>query len=374
MFANSTRTTRRLTVLCSIALLASACAETGDDDGAESTAPSDAQIEQSLSSIDDNMTIDGTQDLDEQPGFGDPVFSRAFAEDATVETSAGDVRDDLAPDGGPTVQPVQVVHVLAVWGRIRPNDNPPEAVRWNPTIEVSQGDALRVRRTVRFDRYDRVLPQESRQAVSIVSSTQPHIDGVVLQVAMTDADGWLGFKADNFAIRFQASELADLNEFALLDRAGNGVTFTAIDRSDVPDECAAGFVAGRWANTRGEDGGVFGGRWMNEDGTVVGHLAGHYANGDFRGKYIDADGRFRGFLAGVYGDGVFSGEWYDADGNQKGNLRGHYTSSQDGEAGHGLFRGAWSESCDDVPSPEVAPRPGGTTEQEPHSTSGNGND
>lgn len=334
------------------ALLSStACVEQSTDDFVESSLPSDDSIEQALSSIDDSMSDDA---LDEEPAFGDETFSAAFGEDDIEDTGAADLRDEpeiVRPDG----ELVRVFHVMAVWGRIRPNDNEPITMRWNPAISVADGDAVRVRRTVRFDRFDEVLPQEARNRVNIVSATRPHVDGVILQVAITASDaeeGYLQFAAGDMAFRYGVSELGTLNEHILTDSAGNGLMLVALDRTPDDNPCASGFLAGRWINTDAP-GGVFGGRWMSEDGDVVGHLAGRYADGEFRAKYIDRDGEFRGFLAGVYGDGHFSGEYYDAEGNQLGVLRGQYTTTG---SGHGLFRGAWSKDCSiDPTDPSVRP-------------------
>jgi len=349
---NTMKNMRTSLVLIAAALLSTtACVEQSNGDVPESTLPSDDSIEQALTSIDDSMSDDS---LDEEPAFGDATFSAAFDEDDVQDPGAVDLREDpeiVRTDG----EAVRIFHVMAVWGRIRPNDNEPIAMRWNPSITVADGDAVRVRRTVRFDRFDEVLEQETRNRLDIISATRPHVDGVVLQVAITAADavdGYLQFAAGDMAFRYGVSELGNLSEQLITDSAGNGLMLVSLDRTPDDNPCASGFLAGRWINT-GAPGGVFGVRWMSEDGDVVGHLAGRYADGEFRAKYIDRNGEFRGFLAGVYGDGHFTGEYYDADGNQLGVLRGQYTTNG---TGHGLFRGSWSKDCSVDPiDPSVRP-------------------
>jgi hypothetical protein len=312
-----------------------------------------ATMEQALELIADEMGLDrdGTMgtldDRDEEPAFGSDVFRAEFRPDGTSRdrgdlAAEPDVRDRLDRED------VHVFNILAVWGRIRPNDNEAIALRWNPSISVMEGDRVRVRRTVRFERRDLVLPSDARNEVNIISSTMQNVDGVILQVAITatDADsGFFVFRSGPLSVRIpSARSLHDLNRFTVIDQAGNGLMLTAIERPDNSDVCHHGFMSGRWANTR-HNGGVFGGQLLSADGEQVGHLVGRFGGGRFHGKVIGLDGRFRGLIAGAYDEGAYRGEIYDGDGLAIGSMRGHYTVADEG--GHGRFRGGWTQNCDD---------------------------
>ncbi len=283
-------------------------------------AGSNAELEQTLESIADSL--DDRLDSDEEPGFGDDRFSREFGEEGDEEAS----RDDVRTDGGtdrpdadrpetdrPDVSDVRVYNIMVVWGRIAPNDDTrPEPTRWNPVMHVNEGNGVSVRRALRFERGDEVLAQEVRHQAPIQSVTGPHVDGVIVQVAVADpADAWFGVETSLTAMRFPLAELHDLEERHILDRSGNGLLITSIERPVVDDGCASGFVAGRWAQTR--RGTYFGGQITNAEGRLIGHLAGEAAEGNLRGKLIDLDGRFRGAMLGHYEDGHFRAETFNRD-------------------------------------------------------------
>jgi len=324
-----------LTLLTSVA-----CVETVPNPTPISDAPDTTAVEQELSAVAGELEDAADPTADEAPAFGSTFLGDTFSTSHVATVDDRDLADDatVGPDG----RPVRLYTVMALWGRIAPDVGEPSAVRWNPSLSVAESDRVRVRRTIYFDEHDAVLPQVEPNAVEIRSATLPHVDGVIVQIAITPDDeaGYLAFRSGPISLRFEASELAELDTRALIDDSGNGVMMVALERDDDP-ACAAGFLGGHWVST-GPNRGVFGGRWVSEMGDAEGHLVGHYANGRFEGKVIGLDGRFRRTLIGTYADGHFRGESYSRDGNQVGTLRGAYSN----EGGHGLFRGAWRRLCD----------------------------
>lgn len=326
------------------------------EEPAEGSTADSNELGQALESVADEMGLgeDGSlgqmDDSDEEPAFGNDTFSDEFGEGHEGPEEAPDLAEDATV--GPEAEDgrAHIVNLEIVWGRIRPNDREPLGLQWDPVLEVNEGNAVRVRRAIRFERGDRVLPQTVRNRVAIQSFTRPHIDGVVVQVAVREdaAEGaFLRFRSLPVSIEIPARRLPDLNEYTVIDGAGTGVMMVAVE-PPIEAPCPSGFLAGRWLQTR-DNGGVFGGEWSSQDGRLQGHLAGRYGvDPDGRrvlhGKVIDLEGHFLGFLAGSYGDGQFQGERYARDGRVAGRFHGHYTAGDEGEAGH--FRGAWTQICD----------------------------
>jgi len=258
-------------------------------------------------------------DSDELPAFGNAVFAEAFG----ATNDGRELGTDLVTD--PTIASLapnaaSIFHVMAVWGRIRPNTNTAwSRLQWDPALQVRDGDAVRVRKEILFEAGDQVHPQEVRHLVEMTSATGPHVDGVVAQVAVlnnpvvvSDAiapviEPYFAFRSVPFSTRTPASELADLNVVEMIDDTGNGVLLTAIRRP--PTGCAFGFMGGRWARTSNR-GGVFGGIWHQANGRREGYLAGRWgvtASGEqvFRGKLVNLQGEFLASLAGDYDGGAF---------------------------------------------------------------------
>ena len=303
----------------------------------------------------------GMDDSAESPAFGNAVFAEAFG----TTNDGRELGADLATD--PTItsfapDAASIYHVMAVWGRIRPKPNTAwSRLQWDPTLEVREGDAVRVRREILFEGGDRVHPQEVRRLVEMTSATGPHVDGVVTQVAVLNSpvvvsdaiapevEPYFAFRSLPFSTRIPASELAGLNVAEIIDDTGNGVLLTAIRRP--PTGCAFGFMGGRWARTSAR-GGVFGGIWHQANGRREGYLAARWgvtASGEqvFHGKIVNLQGDFLAFMAGNYDGGEYKGEIYGRNGVFLGFVRGRYM----GEDGHGRFQGAWRQACVTDPPP-----------------------
>ncbi len=133
--------------------------------------------------IQEASSLAGASEGNEAPAFGSQLFADAFAGSDAPELTAS-VETDTAIAVLPTDQ-VKIYNVLALWGRIRPNDRTEwSPLQWDPALQVAEGDALRVRRTLLFESGDEVHPQEERNLVTMTSWTGPHVDGVTAQVAI----------------------------------------------------------------------------------------------------------------------------------------------------------------------------------------------
>lgn len=309
-------------------------------------------------------TTDGLiyDDTNTRPNFDSEMFALHFSSDRDSDELSSDLSEDESVQPERIEQNVEIHYILAMWGRIDPQEGVrPIPLVWNPSLQVLEGDMVTVRRTVFFDSRDEVLPQHVRHQVDMISQTMPHVDGVVLQVALARSDAsrpaYLRFRSVPVSIEVPASRLSNLDYSVMIDRAGNGLSLVSLEQDPVEQHCPSGFLAGRWIDTE-ERGGVFGGAWRTENGRIIGHVAGRYgvtSSGEqvFSGKYIDLDGRFKGILRGNYAEGQFRGEWLDADGDHRGYLRGNYGGSEDATRA-GWFRGVWHETCpplsDDDPS------------------------
>jgi hypothetical protein len=311
-------------LLSALSLALWSCAEGGvtPEDTTETTVET-AEIEQALENIAGGLG--SMDDRDEEPAFGSEPFAREFGADDEGEPAGDDLAEDEEMRDAIARGEYRLLTIMAVWGRIRPNDNQPIGLEWNPVISVREVDRVRVRRTLRFERGDQVLPQSVRNQVEILSTTRPHVDGVILQLAIRTVGAeaqapYLNFRSLPLSLQIPGAALPDLDQQHLIDRAGNGLTLVVLERP--VDVCLNGFLAGRWIETH-EHGGVFGGTWRTVDGRLEAHLAGRFGvtpDGAqvFSGKIIERDGRFRGFLSGVWGDGEFRGEWFSRSGHAPG--------------------------------------------------------
>lgn len=314
---------------CAVGLLATGCVE--DLAPIEDTAAYDS-VDQALRRVVEGGEADGTADT--EPGFGDETFRRAFGDD-TRRGDGEDLRDGV-PEGG------AVYHVMAVWGRLRTVEGvPAEPLRWNPEFRVNEGDTIAVRATTELERHDTLLPRRARNLLSLLSATGDDVDGVILQVRVTDpAAASLSVHTAAASLRFHGRDLARLDTQHLVDRSGNGIFLMVLDETPAPESRVQGYMAGRWTIT--PEGGVAGGRVTNADGAVIGHTIMEFADGRFRGRIIDRAGNFRGTVVGGYGDGRYRGEIYDINGNKVGEMSGGYAADDGG--GTGRFRGTWKRT------------------------------
>ncbi len=364
------RSTKRLTWLIAIAVATTACDEgtlAPELDPGDATQEATEALVTALEDITASFglteagSLAGVDESDEAPAFGSDVFAQEFGGPDAPELG-DDVADDAELQDVPPDR-LQLYNVMALWGRIRPNDADWRGIQWDPALQVAEGDAVRVRREILFDAGDEVHPQEQRNLVTMTSWTGPHVDGVVAQVAIVtpaetpttdvatdppETDDFLAFRSAPYSIEIPADELGDLRIAEVIDDSGNGVLLASLRRP--PSTCGFGFMNGRWLRTS-ERGGVFGGVWVQANGRREGYLAARWgvnADGErvFHGKIVNMKGEFLAFMAGTYGDGVYEGEIYGRGRALLGFMRGRYT----GGDGHGLFLGGWRQNCEnDVP-------------------------
>lgn len=360
------RPTRRLTWLIALSVVATACREDATAPEVDLRAEAEDADAALVSAIEDITrrfglihpgSLAGAGETDEDPAFGNALFAEAFGGPESPEVGL-----DVASDPALLTLPDQarIYSVMAVWGRIRPGPSAEwTRVRWDPALQVAEDDVVRVRRSLLFERGDRVHPQERRNLVTMTSVTGPHVDGVAAQVAIVPpaaaaaedptaptrvAGDFLAFRSLPYSVRIPAAELGGLRVAQVIDDAGNGVLLAAVRRA--PSSCAVGFMNGRWARTS-ERGGVFGGAWVQENGRRGGHLAGRWGvteRGErvFRGKLVNRQGEFLAFMAGRYRGGVYEGEIHGRGGVLLGHVGGRYT----GEDGRGHFLGGWRQACE----------------------------
>jgi hypothetical protein len=322
---------------CSLVAAAGACTDSATEDEAD-VIVSALELE--------NGGLDTT---DEAPAFGDvEAFAAAGIESSTAVPDVMDTDTEVValrerPD-------VQRLRVAAVWGQLPPDRDAETAHDWSGRIEVSRG-AIIVRNRIGFEEAtDRLMPRDSRTAITFASVTQPFADGLVLEV-LADAD----LAGITLSYIPNTGERLDLRLADLLagpvstqrDADGNRIIVTAL-RAD-RDDCDHGFMRGRWHALRAGVG-AFRGIVTDEDGTPIGHMRGIYGarrTGEqvFFGKYINREGQFRGIFAGHYRDGSFVGRWLTRAG-EHGRLGGHYRESLPGPEAGGAFMGRWGEtSC-----------------------------
>jgi hypothetical protein len=333
-----------------VSLLALALSACGGNVGSTAGSTDTTEMQAALDTADGGMTT-----VAEKPSFADPAFaavpefSAAFADldDPTMGSTLG------GPSGAPVLHRY---HVVLLWGHLPPAhdadeaDVAPSPADWTGSVSVSAG-AIAVKRTLMFEGKDAIAPRTAINSVSFVSHTLPHVDGMLLSIAMPASDSTLHFDTASLKKDLDLSRLAtEVGGVVHLADGRNGLF--AIGYEDRPG-CAEGFVAGRWNKVRPALG-TFHGRVFRGDGVTEGHvrgLWGHAPKRDqnvFFGKHIALDGSHRGLLGGVYGDGAFKGVWGVSDGGapkDAGGLQGFYSDGYVADDGRGVWIGRWAERC-----------------------------
>lgn len=287
---------------------------------------------------------DGGMDMTaEQAAFGEPAVLE------TPELTGDDIQDTTAMD--PNAAGMERYRVLLLWGALpRAKDDstapvPTEVLDWSGTISVSSG-AVRVSRTLKFDRHDGVLPRQDARTIQFVSRTLPHVDGLALEV-VASPDATITFDTETLTASVTMDELVQEGRGATPVGNGSGFAFAGYQ---VDDSCNSGFLIGHWKNLR-PNLGKFRGRVLDADGDTEGYLRGIYGDSQrfgenrFFGKYISEDGDARGLVAGGYGDGDIAGRW-GTDAGGRGGMRGRYFHGLDRADGRGFWLGRWRESCE----------------------------
>jgi hypothetical protein len=295
---------------------------------------------------------------DEAPMFGmDDIFTDSSVFDEGVEmvdAMESDV-EVVAMNDSPDAL---LFDTAILWGQMPADPSNDQARNWSGSISINRG-AIVLRRTIRFEGVDRVMPRTDRRRVDFHSVTRPHADGLVMTLidpTPAAADPLvLTFATDAGSHDLPVSALVDGIESRVVDADGNRVTAEASPRP--VDLCNHGRLRGRWHKVA-EHRGVFLGGVSDARGNPLGHLRGVYGqrqNGDkvFFGKYINRNGRFQGILRGTYDEGHFEGRWINRNG-EFGALGGAYRETVPGPRVGGHFLGRWRELSCDVP----LPRPG----------------
>jgi hypothetical protein len=306
----------------------------------------------------------GFNTADEAPAFDDPSLVANYG-------PAGDVAVDDDVDTTLTDRSRPHQYLLITWGNLRADSLIDFPTDWSGGL-CAENAVVVVKRLIRFEPRDQLLPRTSRGCVEWVSHTQPHFDGILVELLPMRCDSLAAvsandrlcekpvsvtFKTGPLTVTIGPDELADLHRVVTVDDAGNAVAFNTVMR--MPGECAGGFLAGQWQPVD-EDSidGRFRGKWISENGVHMGYLRGVYgvntrAERVFFGKWITENGRFQGLLRGHYGsfpatstrqaDGWFEGVWFSRELRVAGALGGSWCTNQDADGG--FFRGRWKGRC-----------------------------
>ncbi len=334
--------------------------------GCENAADTDTAND--LSSRPQTVNLDdpygGYNTADESPAFGDLALAADYGPDS-------DVAVDEHVDTTLTDRRRPHRFLMITWGNLRADSLIDFSTDWSGGL-CAENAVVVVRRLIRFDPNDYLLPRTTRQCVEWVSHTRPHFDGILVELLPQRCDSLASvsadppcrrpvsvtFKTGPLTVSFTQEELADLHRVIKVDEAGNAVAFNTV--VVMPGDCPNGFLAGQWKPVEDERiDGRFRGKWISEDGMHMGYLRGVYGHnrrGDpvFFGKWISENGRFRGLLKGRYGvfpethldaraNGWFEGMWFSRDLRVIGGLGGVWGTGDHEEGG--FFRGRWKAHC-----------------------------
>ncbi|HEX5133328.1 MAG TPA: hypothetical protein VFX92_12700 [Candidatus Krumholzibacteria bacterium] len=350
--------TRTFLNLLSISLLA-AWVLTGCDNAADTDTANDLASRTQTVDLDD--PYGGFNTADEKPYFGDAMLADEYAagSDVAVDDDVDTTRTD----------PRRARRFLMItWGNLRADSLIDFSTDWSGGL-CADNAVVVVKRLIRFDPLDHLLPRTSRECVEWVSHTRPHFDGILVELLPPRCDSLatpdapcarplsVTFKTGPLTVTIDENELKDLHRVVTVDDAGNAVAFNTIMR--MPGDCPSGFLAGRWLPVESDRiDGRFRGQWVSESGLHMGYLHGIYGlnrRGDpvFFGKWIDENGRFEGLLKGRYGllpasstsraEGWFDGMWFSRELAVRGGLAGAWGTGDGDEAGY--FRGRWIARC-----------------------------
>jgi hypothetical protein len=302
---------------------------------------------------------------DEAPGFGDPAMIEEFGDAATVDYDDPMNADPLVANI--MSRPMAQHFLMITWGNLERDSTVDFVTEWSGSLTVDPGVIL-LKRVVRFENHDRILPRERRDLLEWISFTQPAFDGIIVRVFpvqqraatdVKDTTAVVTFSTGPLTKSFTIDELRDIDLVIPVDDAGNAVAFNSIV---IPiGGCPSGFLGGIWADNPDTTGGSFKGMWMSEKGHAMGFLMGHYGvnsegNRVFFGKWISLSGEFRGLIKGRYGSfpnapgGFFQGVYLGRSLRVRGDLKGIWQTSDKIEGG-GFFKGRWAARCPTLVKP-----------------------
>lgn len=340
-----------------------------------------------LSTTDISEQFGGYTTSNEAPGFGDPTLTAEADGEVAVDDNYANLPliDSVLADPN-----AGLYHLRVTWGHLRYDSTETDWTSWNGSLSLSYGAEV-VRRLIKFEDGDSLLPRTSRGLIEFASKTRGHFDGLAVDLyvprqmptidstvniaidSMGDtirtvdydtipaAPVTLAFQTGPYSRTFSLPELAALDTIVTLDDS-NSVSFTAVRLDHIP--CPRGFLAGLWGyDSTGL--GVFKGIWIAKGGWIDGSFEGSFGLNDsgkqvFYGKWIDTNGKFQGLMRGYWADlprpdnrprayrwaaGWFLGGIYDGQATLLGVLGGKYWSAPSGELG--FMQGRWKVGCPD---------------------------
>ncbi len=334
----------------------------GCDNAADTDTANDLSSRVQTENLDD--PYGGFNTADEAPAFDEVGLAADYG-------PLGDMEVDDDVDTTRTDHRRQHHYLMITWGNLRADSLIDFSTDWTGGL-CAENAVVVVKRLIRFDAHDELLPRTSRQCVEWISHTRPHYDGILVELLPMRCDSVslatvndrrcekpisVTFKTGPLTVTIDEEDLADLHRVVTVDDAGNAVAFNTLMRA--PGDCAGGFLAGQWKPVDDERiDGRFRGKWVSQNGMHMGYLRGVYGvNGRnehvFFGKWVTEGGRFQGLLKGHYGmlpatsarraDGWFEGVWLSRQLDVAGALGGSWCTSD--EVDGGFFRGRWKARC-----------------------------
>lgn len=316
-----------------------------------------------------NTPTGGYTATNEQPGFGDPSLDPALSgekpyADPTADSTIDSMQNNLS---------VEWCHFRAQWGHLVPDSAESTWTDWSGSLAVSRG-ALVLRRTIRFENRDSVLPRTDRKKIEWVSHTRPASDGIAVDIFVPKPRPIIDTVTDSaFAIdtTYRVDSMAVLDTIWIVDTLTNDSTIsygfhfeydttfiydttftpvTVIDTIYPPNGASLTFTTPQYSRVFSLDDllkldtiitladsneiafsamkiyrnfcprGFLAGHWSAIDSTGLGYLKGRWVS-----KFGIADGYFEGHYG--YNDDsvkVFFGKWIDSTGGFEGFLQGRW--------------------------------------------------
>lgn len=306
---------------------------------------------------------------DEDPAFGDDVMTDMFGPELDA-VYVDPMEDDPDVDRArKALRPV--TYLMITWGNLEADSTIDFWTDWNGSLSAENG-AICLKRTIRWDAHDQILPRTSRDLLEWESRTKPHFDGILValhkilprdptvddsasvDIAANDTQLAVTFDTGPLTVTINEEDLRDLHRVVTVDEAGNAVAFNTF--RFYPQGCPQGFMAGQWKPVDHRPGGIFRGKWISNNGVHEGYLKGVYGpseDGDnvFFGKWIKHNGSFQGLLVGYYGahdvepGGWFRGVWLTRGLRTGGRVHGVWNTRDDVERPGGFFKGRWKKAC-----------------------------
>ena len=300
---------------------------------------------------------------DESPGFGDQALLDEFGDDEEYNDPMINHPLVIERNHDRAGHLRGRIYLMVTWGNLHRDSTITHVTDWTGGLAVDPG-ALILKKVIRFEEHDRILPRTDPGLLQWESFTKPGIDGVLVRIIpgahpdavdtnadADSADTIITFKTEPFSVSFSLRELPGLHRIVTLED-GNAVAFNGVYVP--PVTCPQGFLRGVWRHNPERPGGEFFGKYVDQIGFHRGFVKGHFGiNEDgekvFFGKWVSRSGKFQGILRGAYdsfdegGAGWFAGGWMGRDRRIQGGLRGEWRHKD--ESRGGFFRGRWKQEC-----------------------------